>query len=137
MTEALIGDQSIADDIKNYGLHSPYTQLNPGPFHGDNPDNAEGEIPYEKGFQFLYHIEHIIGVSTFHDFLRFYFPHNSQQSLWDFEMLGQLRAFLEQRYGTQYAANLWEQINVDDWLYGTGPLPQKLNFQTQDAVEAI
>jgi len=87
MTEALIGDQSIANDIKNYGANSPYTQLNPGPYHGDNPDNAEGEIPYEKGFQFLWHVKSVIGEESFQKFLQFYFPHNQEKSLWDFEML--------------------------------------------------
>jgi len=28
---------------------------------GDDPDNSFSEVPYEKGFQFLYNMQNIIG----------------------------------------------------------------------------
>jgi leukotriene-A4 hydrolase len=137
MTEALIGDQSIADDLKNYGMHSPYTQLNPGPFKGANPDSAEGEIPYEKGFQFLYHVEHTIGAYHYQNFLKYYFPHNIEKSLWDFEMLAQLKEFLVSTFGSDQADEYWTTIDPPAWIYSTGNLPQKQNFETQDSRDAI
>ena len=33
-----------------YGIDSPYTQLDPQQFNGHNPDDAEGQVAYEKGY---------------------------------------------------------------------------------------
>ena len=32
---------------------------------GDNPDNSFSEVPYEKGFQFLFYLESLIGEENF------------------------------------------------------------------------
>lgn len=137
MTEALIGDQSIKDDITNYGKDSPYTQLNPGPFLGANPDNAEGEIPYEKGFQFLWHVFGIVGEYEWQGFLRTYFSANSQKSIWDFQMLDQLKAYLEKIYGKTKADQMWTEIDYESWLYTKDYPPKKADFSTPDSVDAL
>lgn len=99
LTEAMIGDHAIKEAVRNYGAGAAYTKLNPGPYKGDNPDNAEGEIPYEKGFQFLWHIQLIVGKETFQGFLRHYFLQNREKSVWDFQMLQQLKAYLVETQG--------------------------------------
>jgi leukotriene-A4 hydrolase len=137
MTEALIGDQAILEAIEDYGIHSPFTQINPGPYNGGNPDNSEGRIPYEKAFQFLYHVEGIMGEWIFQDFLRRYLTANSQLSIFDFEMLDQLYNYLVETQGQEEADRQWTLIDKNTWLYTTGFPPEKANFETDDSRAAI
>lgn len=58
--EALLGNSSLYDTIRDYGVNNTYSSIHPV-LKGDNPDNAFSEVPYEKGFQFLTYIESVIG----------------------------------------------------------------------------
>lgn len=65
---AYLGNISMTNDMLGYGLDSNYSSLHPelgGEFNNltsaDLPDNSFSEVPYEKGFQFLYYIETILG----------------------------------------------------------------------------
>ena len=53
--EALLGNTSLWGDMLGFGLDSTYSSLHPV-LRGDNPDNSFSEVPYEKGFQFLYYL---------------------------------------------------------------------------------
>jgi leukotriene-A4 hydrolase len=55
----LLGNASMWDDINNYGINNSYSSLFPV-LNGNTPDDSFSEIPYEKGFQFLYFLESLI-----------------------------------------------------------------------------
>jgi leukotriene-A4 hydrolase len=57
--EMLLGSQDLALDITTLGATSSYTSLNPV-FNGANPDDAFSEVPYEKGFQFLWYLQSLM-----------------------------------------------------------------------------
>lgn len=57
--------------MENFGLKNTYSSLHPV-LQGDNPDNSFSEVPYEKGFQFLYYLESLIGRDEMKKFLNFY-----------------------------------------------------------------
>jgi leukotriene-A4 hydrolase len=44
-------------DMLGYGLTNSYSALFPDLNDGANPDDSSSEVPYEKGFQFLYYLE--------------------------------------------------------------------------------
>lgn len=52
-------------DMLGYGLDSSYTQLDPKNWNGANPDDGEGRVPYEKGYQFLLYLESLTGEDKF------------------------------------------------------------------------
>lgn len=53
---AFLGNISMYSDMLGYGLNNSYSSLYP--IIGDDlPDDSFSEIPYEKGFQYLYFIE--------------------------------------------------------------------------------
>jgi leukotriene-A4 hydrolase len=57
---AFLGNISMVSDMMDYGMDSNYSSLHP--LVGANlPDDSFSEIPYEKGFQLLYHMESLLG----------------------------------------------------------------------------
>ena len=65
---AYLGNISMYDDMKGYGVDNSYSSLYPevGPvLTGDNPDASFSEVPYEKGFQLLYYMQSILGDDKF------------------------------------------------------------------------
>jgi len=53
---AFIGNHSAYEAMEDYGYWNSYSTLHPN-MGSDTPDNSFSEIPYEKGFQFLWHIQ--------------------------------------------------------------------------------
>ena len=78
--EALLGNTSLWVDMVSFGLNNTYSSLYPV-LNGDNPDNSYSEVPYEKGFQFLYYLESLVGEENFQAFLQFYIRTNSLTSI--------------------------------------------------------
>ena len=66
--EALLGNTTLWESMKGFGLDSTYASLHPV-LRGDNPDSSFSEVPYEKGFQFLTYLESLIGEENFKNFL--------------------------------------------------------------------
>jgi len=61
-------------DMQGYGLTNSYSSLFPELNDGANPDDSSSEVPYEKGFQFLYYLENQVMKTQddFRDMLSFY-----------------------------------------------------------------
>ena len=69
--------------------------------------------------------------------MRSYFPRNREESIWDFQMLDQLKAHLESTFGFEMAQNLWAKIDVPAWIYTKAELPYQANFNTTDSDDAL
>jgi len=63
MVDAFLGNISAWEAMQDKGLTNTYASLYPV-VNDDLPDNSFTEIPYEKGFQFLYFIETLIGENN-------------------------------------------------------------------------
>ena len=74
---AYIGNISATSDMVGYGMKSNFSSLHPD-LTDQLPDESFSTIPYEKGFQLLYHIETIIGEYYMQGLLREYILANSQ-----------------------------------------------------------
>ena len=63
----MIGNSSLWSDIYGYGITNSYSSLFPDLTDGANADDSSSEVPYEKGFQFLYYLENNV-MKTQKDF---------------------------------------------------------------------
>ena len=63
------------DSIEHFGHNHEFTRLVID-LKGKDPDDAFSSVPYEKGFNFLYHLETLVGKTKFDRFI----PHVS--SFW-------------------------------------------------------
>jgi len=95
-----------------------------------DPDDAFSGIPYEKGSQFLFHLEGKVGEKEFEDFFRNWIVSNRFKSVTteDFQNFF-LKTFGEEKY---------KEIDWDTWLYAPGYPPVDILSVTDDsmAVEA-
>jgi leukotriene-A4 hydrolase len=69
---AIIGWKALSDPIAQFGEDHEFTKLVPN-LKGKDPDDAFSSVPYEKGFNFLYFIEKLIGIDNFDTFIPHYF----------------------------------------------------------------
>jgi len=68
---AIIGYNSLQDSINQFGDDSPLTALVPN-LEGIDPDDAFSSVPYEKGFNFLFYLEGLVGLENFEKFFKDY-----------------------------------------------------------------
>ncbi|PKK57376.1 leukotriene a-4 hydrolase, partial [Rhizophagus irregularis] len=61
---SIIGWSELEADVKLFGEDNPLTALQPA-LKGIDPGDAYSRVPYEKGFNFLYHIQQIVGGPEF------------------------------------------------------------------------
>lgn len=65
---AIIGWKALADAVEHFGHDHEFTKLVID-LKGKDPDDAFSSIPYEKGFNFLYHLETLVGKEKFDKFI--------------------------------------------------------------------
>lgn len=65
---AIIGWKSLVDAVEHFGHDHEFTKLVTN-LKGKDPDDAFSSIPYEKGFNLLFHLENLIGKSKFDKFI--------------------------------------------------------------------
>jgi leukotriene-A4 hydrolase len=53
----------------DYGLTNNYSSLFPS-VENNAPDDSFSEVPYEKGFQLLYHMESLVGDDNMQTLIR-------------------------------------------------------------------
>ena len=73
--DAMVYFTDLIDDFNTYGESNSLTSLRPD-LLGRNPDEAFTNVPYEKGFNFLYYLQNITNLrssnDTFRKFIRRY-----------------------------------------------------------------
>jgi len=71
--KSIQGLKALDDSINMYGQDSPHTSLYQK-LTGIDPDDAFSSVPYEKGFNFLFYLETVVGgLEPFLKFARAYF----------------------------------------------------------------
>lgn len=125
---AIIGWKALTDSIDHFGADHEFTKLIPD-LKGKDPDDAFSSIPYEKGFNFLYYLEKLIGKSKFDTFIPHYFTVWHGKSLDSYDFKSTLLDFFANDPTT--SAKLTEQVNWDAWFYTPGlPPTGKPDFDT-------
>ncbi|KAL4749363.1 leukotriene A-4 hydrolase [Aspergillus terricola var. indicus] len=122
---AIIGWKALRDSVEHYGHDHEFTKLVPN-LKGEDPDDAFSTIPYEKGFNFLFHLENLVGKDKFDRFIPHYFTTFKGKSLDSYEFKSTLLDFFE---SDAEASQLLQELDWDSWFYKPG-LPPKPEFDT-------
>ncbi|KAK1141367.1 Leucyl aminopeptidase yscIV [Aspergillus melleus] len=122
---AIIGWKSLADSVEHFGHDHEFTKLITD-LKGKDPDDAFSSIPYEKGFNFLYHLETLVGKNKFDQFIPHYFMTFKEKSLDSYEFKSTILDFFQ---SDAEASRLLNELDWDTWFYAPG-LPPKPHFDT-------
>jgi leukotriene-A4 hydrolase len=134
---AVLGRQTLEDAFTELGKDSPDTQLRLN-LAGRDPDEATGDVAYEKGALFLRMLEASVGREKLDRFLRTYFDTFAFQSM-DSRRFVQ---YLEQNLLGGDAA-LAQKLQIEAWVFSPGlpanaPEPRSAAFAPVDqAVQAF
>lgn len=126
---AAIGWKALVDSVNLFGHDHPYTVLNVK-LQGVDPDDAFSSVPYEKGFNFLFYLQSLVGGDEpMNQFLRAHCDKykfscvNSQD--WKEFFLDFFKDIKE-----------LEAVDWDTWLHKPGLPPQpKLDTTLMDAAQ--
>lgn len=92
-----------------------------------DPDATFSSVPYEKGSNFIYHLEEKLGgIKEFDPFIKFYFTKFSQKSIDTYQFIDSLYEFYS---NDDSKINALNSIDWELWLYTPG-LPPRANFDT-------
>ena len=123
---AIIGWKALTDSINQFGEGAEFTKLITD-LKGKDPDDAFSSIPYEKGFNFLYYIEKLIGKPAFDNFIPHYFTKWKGRSLDSYDFKATLLEFFE---SDKAVTEKLQKIDWDTWFYKPG-YPPKPDFNTK------
>ncbi|KAE9976386.1 hypothetical protein EG328_002655 [Venturia inaequalis] len=122
---AIIGWKALEDSITMYGEDHEFTKLIVD-LKGKDPDDAFSSIPYEKGFNFLYRLEKLIGKEKWDKFIPHYFTVFKFKSLDSYDFKSTLLSFFA---SDQDASVLLQDLDWDEAFYKPG-FPPKPDFDT-------
>ncbi|CCH62184.1 hypothetical protein TBLA_0G02440 [Henningerozyma blattae CBS 6284] len=121
---ALIGWNDLQNSIDSMKNPERFSTLIQNLNDGTDPDDAFSTVPYEKGFNFLFHLETVLGgTKEFDPFIKHYFKKYAKKSLDTYEFLDTLYAFFPQK------KSVLDNIDWETWLYKPG-MPPKPKFDT-------
>lgn len=120
---AIIGWLDLENSIKAMGDGAQrYLTLVQNLKDRSDPDDAFSTVPYEKGFNLLFHIEQLVGLAKFDLFIPHYFSKFRYKSLDTYQFVDELYLFFDK--------SLLDTIDWDAWLYTPGMPPVKPKFDT-------
>jgi len=93
---------------------------------GKDPDDAFSSVPYEKGFNFLYYLDQLVGREKWDTFIPNYFQKFRTKSLTSFDFKDTLLEFFA---SDSEASAALKQVDWDEKFYAPG-LPTKPDFDT-------
>jgi leukotriene-A4 hydrolase len=135
--DAMVLYNTLVEDIQRFGESKSFSSLRPY-LVGRHADDAFSEVPYEKGFNFLYFLETIVNkesdIDLFRKILRQYFAKFAYKSLKtdDFQnfFIETIKAELPDK-----ADNILNQIDWVQWIDAPGYPPVKNDFSNKYANE--
>lgn len=108
-----IGWRGLNDEMERFKDRMEFTKLKTNQ-EGVDPDDVYSQVPYEKGFQFLWRIERQIGRPAFDEFLKKYIATFKFQSIDTETFLDFLKANVPQ---------IEKDVDLELWTEGTGIPP--------------
>lgn len=128
---AIIGWEELTNSVRLFGPEHEFTKLVID-LKGKDPDDAFSSIPYEKGFNFLFHLENLVGKDKWDNFIPHYFTTFKGKSLDSYEFKATVLDFFA---SDPAATKLLQELDWDKWFYSPG-LPPKPLFDTS-LVDAV
>lgn len=111
-----IGWRGLNDEMERFKDNMEFTKLKQNQ-EGIDPDDVYSQVPYEKGFQFLWRIERQIGRPAFDEFLKKYIATFKFQSI-------DTATFLD--FLVANVSGIENQINLKLWVEGIGIPPDAI-----------
>ena len=133
--DAMVLYSELSADIISFGESKSFTQLRPF-LLGRNPDDSFNKIPYEKGYNFLYYLEHMVnseaesGYDLFRKILRKYFDRYKYQSI-KTENFKELFSEIIREELPEKASKILNQIDWVKWVEAPGFPPIKNDFSNK------
>ncbi|RPD59483.1 zincin, partial [Lentinus tigrinus ALCF2SS1-6] len=134
----LIGYKSLQDALKQYEENPKYQRLVIDFETGEDPDDAYSTVPYEKGANFLLHLERMLGgLDVFLPYIYEYVSTFMGKSITTEQWKAHLYAYFE-KHGGEEKIKALNSVKWDEWLYGEGlKLPVEMVYDTALAREAF
>ena len=142
--DGYVGQFYIRESIDNFGEEGKeYTKLKPN-LEGVSPDDVFSDIPYEKGYNFVYHLEHLIGEDLMQHFFESYFNHFEYKSIDFYQFKNYFLDFCRNNIFNNITDDILEKINWTSWIFTPGDIPEKIEeedneykIQADEIVEKI
>lgn len=131
LLESNVGLDELTYAIKSVGETHSYSCMHPH-LKDENPDDAFSVVPYEKGFNLLYHIEQLIGEETFKTIFRKYIKEFAYKSVEYMDY----RNLLEKELKNMGKLELISSVDWDSWIYKPGKIPIETNFSSESGNSA-
>jgi hypothetical protein len=110
-----------------FGENSTYTTLRPD-LDGKLPDAFYSNIPYEKGSNFMYYLEHEVGVEVTQKFFQSYFEYFKYKSVDVFDFKNYFIEFCKNNSVDDETLN---SLKWDEWIFQPGDCPVPNNFSNK------
>ena len=140
--DALVMYNTLVEDILRYGESKSFSSLRPN-LLGRNADDAYSEIPYEKGFHFLYYLEGLVNSRNntsqikdlFRKILREYFAQFSYMSIKYEDFRDFFIGKIKEEFDGQTAQEILDKINWVQWIEAPGFPPENNDFSNKYDIE--
>ena len=137
--DAMVMYNTLVDDIKRFGESKSFSSLRPN-LLGRHADDAFSEVPYEKGFNFLYFLENIIQkekntTDVFRKILRQYFAKYSYMSIKYEDFRDFFIDTVKKEFDEATSQKILDQIDWVKWIEAPGYPPVNNDFSNKYAVE--
>ena len=136
--DSMVMYNTMVEDIKRFGESKSFSSLRPY-LVGRHADDAFSEVPYEKGFNFLYFLETIVNkesdIDLFRKILRQYFAKFAYKSLKTEDFQNFFIETIKAELPEDKATNVLNQINWVQWIDAPGYPPIKNDFSNKYANE--
>ncbi|EIN13273.1 Metalloprotease [Punctularia strigosozonata HHB-11173 SS5] len=132
----IIGNKQLEESLKEYKDCPKYQRLVIDFEYGEDPDNAYSSVPYEKGANFILHLERTLGgLDAFLPYVRDYVKTFQGTSITTEQWKDHLYAYWAKQGKDKIEA--LDQIDWNGWLYGEGlQLPVELTYDESLATQA-
>ena len=136
--DAMLLYNSLCDDIVKFGESKSFTSLRPY-LVGRHADDAFNQIPYEKGYNFLYYLETLVNpksdIDLFRKILRQYFTKYKYRSIKYEEFREFFIGKINEEFDPDTAKEILDKIDWKTWIEAPGYPPEKNDFSNKYATE--
>jgi len=132
----VIGSKALNDALKEYADRPKYQRLIINFERGEDPDDAYSSIPYEKGANFILHLERTLGgLDIFLPYVKDYVNTFIGKSITTEQWKSHLYSYFEKNGSDKVKA--LDSVDWDAWFYGDGlQLPVKMEYDLTLAEQA-
>jgi leukotriene-A4 hydrolase len=131
-----MGSKALNDALKDYEDKPKYQRLIINFENGEDPDDAYSSIPYEKGANFILHLERILGgLDVFLPYVKDYVDTFIGKSITTEQWKSHLYGYFKKNASDRIEA--LDSVNWDAGFYGEGlELPVKMEYDLTLAEQA-